>query len=233
MINEVKKAQENSFFLNSNYVQKDKSHFFSYWRYRFLRPLIKLQYKTFRFLNKPAPWLSPTATMFLKKHLTKEMVGVEFGSGISTLFLAPKVKHLISIEHNKEWYEIVNEKLKVLSVSVDYRFISEQEPSQEFKKLDFYDEFDIPLELKYKTEYYNYFRAIDDCEDASIDFIIVDGRARPECVFSSYKKLKKGGLMILDNSERPRYRIVFEKLKHLDSYTTTNGLTDTTFWQKN
>mgnify|MGYP002282580474 CR=1 FL=1 len=66
----------------------------------------------------------------------------------------------------------------------------------------------------------------------SRDLILVDGRARPECLFMSLDKLKSGGLMVLDNSERERYSIVFDHLKDWSSYTTSNGLTDTTFWQK-
>jgi hypothetical protein len=37
-------------------------------------------------------------------------------------------------------------------------------------------------------------------------------------------------LVILDNSEREHYKIAFEFMKEYPVYTTTNGLTDTTFW---
>ena len=43
-------------------------------------------------------------------------------------------------------------------------------------------------------------------------------------------KIKKGGILILDNSERKRYELVFEQLKDYEMYETTNGLTNTTFW---
>ena len=68
--------------------------------------------------------------------------------------------------------------------------------------------------------------------DESVDFVLVDGRARTECAYYSISKLKKGGLFILDNSERDRYNIVFEFLSEWEMQNTTNGLTDTTFWVK-
>ena len=43
-------------------------------------------------------------------------------------------------------------------------------------------------------------------------------------------KIKKDGMLILDNSERKRYSLVFEKMKNKSIYETTNGLTNTTFW---
>ena len=64
----------------------------------------------------------------------------------------------------------------------------------------------------------------------SLDFAIVDGRARTECCHEILPKIKKGGILILDNSERKRYKLVFEQLKKYEMYETTNGLTNTTFW---
>lgn len=233
IISEIRAIQRKNVFSNKNFLAGREEGVLRYWRYRALRPLIKLQYKTFRFFNRPAPWLSPAATIFLKRHLTKDMSVAEFGSGFSTLFLVAKVKHLVSVEHNEMWHKLVSDKLKKMNVSnIDYKFI----PQEELKNQDtplFLKAFDIDeRDYDHRKDYVNYFSALDQYQDESFDVIIVDGRARPECVFSSFSKLKKGGLMVLDNSERERYKIVFEKLAHLESVTTTNGLTDTTFWQK-
>ena len=81
-----------------------------------------------------------------------------------------------------------------------------------------------------RRDYVNYFRALNDIEDASLDFAIVDGRARTECCMEILPKIKKGGILILDNSERDRYYPVFDKMKNESIYKTTNGLTNTTFW---
>jgi len=73
---------------------------------------------------------------------------------------------------------------------------------------------------------------VNSIEDKSLDFLLVDGRARPECLYYALPKLKDKAIIILDNSEREHYKIVFELLKDYPMYNTTNGLTDTTFWFK-
>ena len=45
-------------------------------------------------------------------------------------------------------------------------------------------------------------------------------------------KLKRGGIFILDNSERLRYEPVHRKLRSWKQVFTTTGLTDTTIWFK-
>jgi hypothetical protein len=66
--------------------------------------------------------------------------------------------------------------------------------------------------------------------DNSLDFVLVDGRARPECLYYALPKMKRKSIVILDNSEREHYKIVFDFMREYPVYTTTNGLTDTTFW---
>lgn len=199
-----------------------------YWLYRFLRPILKVRYGIFRRMNKPAPWLSPTSILFFKKYLKSEMVGAEFGSGSSTLFFAPRISKLYSVEHNKEWYDSICNKLKESGLNnVDYRFVLQNE-KDDFKNASFHLEDSGDYEVR--RDYVNYFRALNDIEDATLDFAIVDGRARTECCMEILPKIKKGGILILDNSERDRYNPVFNKMKNESIYKTTNGLTNTTFW---
>ncbi len=224
----LKQCNKGIFVVKKSYLRSKNES--GYLRYRILRPILKIRYAVFRKLNPPCPWLSPTSVRFLRKYLTKEMVGCEFGSGISTLFIAPKVKHLISIEHNQDWYFSISNKLKTLGISnVDYRFIERESKNQD--KIN--DELFAQFNFQSRTDYNDYSRSIDNLKDESLDFIIIDGRARPECLFYSLCKLKQNAVIILDNSERNRYKIIFEILKHYPCYTTTNGLTDTTFWFKN
>lgn len=41
--------------------------------------------------------------------------------------------------------------------------------------------------------------------DNYFDIVLVDGRSRPSCLFHSLNKVKKGGLLVLDNAEREYY----------------------------
>lgn len=226
-------CQKKSGFSKKNYLAK-KGFNYPYLRYRFLRPLIKVRYKWFRFRNYPTPWLSPASVLFFEKWLTKDTVGAEFGSGISTLFFAKRCKQMVSIEHFEPWYTKVKALFAKKRVeNVEYKFIPADNLAKPNHKHWLYDISGLaPKDLSIRWEYNNYFGALNTYEDASFDFILVDGRARPECVFATLKKLKSKGLMVLDNSERKRYKIVFDYLKEWPSYTTSNGLTDTTFWVK-
>ena len=222
----IAKCDQGLFRVNRMYLKSRGEN--GYWLYRILRPILKIRYAFFRRMHKPAPWLSPTSILFFKKYLEKDMVGAEFGSGSSTLFFAPRISKLYSVEHNEEWYNLINEKLKGLNSSnVDYRFVLQNDKS------DFVDDvFDLEekRDFEIRRDYVNYFRALNDIQDHSLDFAIVDGRARTECCHEILPKIKKGGILILDNSERKRYELVFEQLKDFEMYETTNGLTNTTFW---
>lgn len=222
----INKCDRGIFRVNRMYLRSRNES--GYWLYRFFRPILKIRYAIFRRLHKPAPWLSPTSILFLNKYLTKEMIGAEFGSGSSTLFLASRISKLYSVEHNKDWYDLIQEKLKLFNYSnVDYRFVTQNDKADFIKdtfELEQSNDFDI------RRDYVNYFKALNDIKDHSLDFAIVDGRARTECCLEILPKIKKDGMLILDNSERKRYSLVFEKMKNESMYETTNGLTNTTFW---
>lgn len=233
-IQQVAAAQSKSGFSHKNHVVSKNWSNPNYWKYRILRPVIKLRYKAFRKKNSPTPWLSPAATLFFDEWLTKEHIGVEFGSGVSTIFFAKRTKKMVVIEHYKPWYDKVVELFKKHDIdTVDYRFVAQQKEEEIKVNPALFESFDLAArDFNPRWDYLNYFTILSDLEKNSVDFVLVDGRARPECLFMSLDKLKSGGLMVLDNSERERYSIVFDYLSDWDSYTTSTGLTDTTFWQK-
>ncbi|MCH2224868.1 MAG: hypothetical protein MK066_08880 [Crocinitomicaceae bacterium] len=228
----LQELDKGAYASKKNYLA-DKGAGFSYFRYRVLRPLLKLRYKWFRKRIESAPWLTITAIKFFDHFLDGSQNGAEFGTGSSTAFFAKRTKHMVSIEHHKGWYEQTKNKLSAAGHSnVDYRLIEKQDPTSTDSVETYFPKV-LGLEnYEYRKDYINYFCGLDDVENGFFDFIIVDGRARPECVFRSIDKLKSNGLMILDNSERVRYDVAF---KHLDSWemmNTSTGLTDTTFWIK-
>jgi hypothetical protein len=224
---ELLQACDSTFFtIKKNYLRSPSES--GYLIYRILRPILKIRYYFFRKFNNPCPWLSASSVRFLRTYLTKDMVGLEFGSGISTLFTAPKVKQLISVEHNKEWFEMISNRFIKEGISnVDYRFIAQNDPIL-FSETTF--EMTDKLGFEVRKDYVNYYMTVESISDNSLDFLLVDGRARPECLYYALPKMKKNGLVILDNSEREHYKIAFEFMKEYPVYTTTNGLTDTTFW---
>lgn len=203
-----------------------------YIKYRLLRPLLKLNYKMFCWLNPERPWTTQASIRIFENILRKDMIGFEYGSGRSTLFFAKRLSKLISVEHDENWYNTVMANLKNRSITnVQYNAIK---PNYD---KPFNDNSDAAKSLKgsgarLKVEFQDYFNFISRYPDQYFDFIIVDGRARVECTFYSISKLKPGGIFVLDNSDRQRYKPIFDLLDNWKSVTTTTGLFDTTIWFK-
>lgn len=57
------------------------------------------------------PWLTADSVKLLEQLLQPSDVGVEFGSGRSTIWFVNRVKQLTSIENNSVWYESIKKKL--------------------------------------------------------------------------------------------------------------------------
>lgn len=126
--------------------------------------------------GKPIPWITYSAIRFLMKHLPKEPRVFEFGSGFSTLWWAARASHLMTVEHNKKWFDKIS---KNLPKNVDYRFV-ELEPDGQ------------------------YCRTAAE-SGLTFDVIVVDGRDRVNCIKYSLPVLSETGVVILDNSNRDRY----------------------------
>lgn len=69
------------------------------------------------------------------------------------------------------------------------------------------------------------------------DLIIIDGRMRVECFRNSWKHLKEGGWLIVDNTDRERYGEIFKMVpKTWDRWRIYSpgdgGPTETTFFRR-
>lgn len=122
------------------------------------------------------PWITYSAIEFLKEKLNSTMELFEYGSGNSTKYYSTKVKKIIAIEHDEEWYNKIKSGLKENAEIV-------------YKKLEYNGE---------------YCRMIKEFEN-KFDVVIIDGRDRVNCVKNSIERLKENGVIILDDSERKEY----------------------------
>jgi hypothetical protein len=218
------------------YLQKniiaEKSLNAKYLFYRIARPILKLKYKLFKWRNPRTPWTAEAAIAIFRALLTKNMTGLEYGSGNSTLFFAEHLSHLISVEHDRIWYDHVQKNLDKLQLSnVGYRLIPPVPPGP--IQYSIHREYGLEeKEFSVRSEYREYFSYVRKFPDQHFDFIMIDGRARIECALNAIPKLKPGGIFVLDNSDRKRYTTVFKILAGWKKVTTTTGLFDTTFWFK-
>ncbi len=224
----IAKAITSNKFLIKKYNEKPDSFSF---KYIILEPFLKLHYKIFNYLYPKSPWTSPGSILFFNKVLNKNMVGLEYGSGFSTIYFAGKLKKLISIEHNSEWYRKVKRNLEENKINnVDYFLFQKKDYPENREDLDIYlnehDEFEL------KESFRKYYEKVKEYHNNYFDFILIDGRARVRCGLNSIPKLKERGIFILDNSERKRYDPLLKVLESWPKVNTTNGRTNTTIWIK-
>lgn len=216
------------YFLKKNLVAPKKFNF-PYIRYRLLRPVLKNIYRAYHKFGETIPWTSPASIEIFKKSLNKNHIGFEWGSGSSTFFFAKRIKELISVEHNQQWYQKVSQQIQQANLSnVHLKFIHVQYPEKHLDK-DGFQVAATPSQVEAYKEYYSF---IDQYPDNYFDFILIDGRTRVQCGKHAIPKLKPGGMLVLDNSERARYQELKNMVKDWPSVWTTTGLTDTTIWIK-
>lgn len=158
---------------------------------------------------KNTPWLVPDAINYLRL-ICAQMIDrgggfkvIETGSGGSTLFFAEYADQLLSFVHSRKWFNIVD------------------------KALEHYDR--TLIELRFDPDYPREgLRHIDN----DYDIALIDGRGRVKSIASVVSRIKKGGWLILDNAERPRYKIAVNamNLAFPDRITFEKDWT-TTFWR--
>lgn len=132
------------------------------------------------------PWFVHCSIEFLEGRIQKDWLCFEWGSGGSTIWLAELSKEVVSVEHNKEWYDQVNKWLK--------RY-----------------ELDNKVILNLRDLGNGYSNYILKYPDSYFDLIEIDGRERALCLGYALPKLKPGGILVIDNSEREQYQESIEK----------------------
>ncbi len=156
-------------------------------------------------LDHAIPWLVFDAAEFLRANLSKDSRVFEYGSGSSTLFWATFDTHCTSIEHDGDWVAVLRTRFKP-DFDIDLRLIPADDPPLALDT-------DIADPNGYRSDwighenktYRNYAAQIDSFPDGYFDVVLVDGQARPSCIAHSYRKVKSGGMLILDNAEVPHY----------------------------
>jgi hypothetical protein len=158
------------------------------------------------------PWLCLSAIDRMKKILHHDMILFEYGSGASTVFWSSRVKAVISIEHDKTWYEKTRTDLNNANIRNVTYILAEAEPDNEFKIKSFRDPADyISDDINFTGKNFEtYVKQIDHFADQYFDMIIIDGRARPSCIAHALQKVKTNGFIIIDNTDRKYYLEPFQ-----------------------
>jgi len=153
------------------------------------------------------PWITFGAIDHLKKIVRPEMTVFEYGSGGSTLFWASRVKNIVSVEHDKGWFERMRGKLGDAAASNVQYLLIEPVADAQFRMKDFENpDAYISSDENYTGKNFEaYVKSIDRYPDGHFDVVVVDGRARPSCIKHAIPKLKRDGWLVVDNSDRAYY----------------------------
>lgn len=169
--------------------------------------------------NPSAPWLCPDAIRLLQSHLDPRMCALEFGSGRSTTWIGKRVGSHAGIEYIRDWHQKI---LKLIR-------------GNDFSDITCWD---IPLDHPSsdpEREAYdplpNYLLVCDEFDDASLDFILVDGHYRTHCVRQARRLIKSCGLLMVGDAQRWDSLPVGPR-SLLPDWDASNGVKLTTTWRR-
>ncbi|HBF22705.1 MAG TPA: hypothetical protein DDW23_02705 [Planctomycetes bacterium] len=131
--------------------------------------------------GESVPWMNYPIISFLRERIPADAIVFEFGAGASTEFFAKYGERVVSIEHDALWFKEVKE-------SLPENVVLEHVP------LDAGDTYP-----SFITEH-----------PESFDLVIVDGRRRVDCFSRAIESLSVRGCIVLDDSNRRRYRQAFQ-----------------------
>jgi hypothetical protein len=126
--------------------------------------------------GNPIPWCTYSFINFISERLNSEQSVFEFGSGNSTIWYSQRVKSIVAVEHDLNWFEQIKLKLAKNAEII-------------FKQLDSNGEY-AKTALNRGTKF---------------QIIIIDGRDRNNCVYQSVDALTEDGVFVFDNSQVPSY----------------------------
>jgi hypothetical protein len=164
--------------------------------------------------NGPVPWYTYPMIEFLPAVLRPEFRVFEYGSGASSIWWSGRVGGVVSVEHDVQWYRQVEKSIPKRNHTLVLRepnsmANTRHDPALEpFFRLRLIEQTtgDVARDVRrglvwrpfrsYVTEILNY---------EPFDVIIIDGMARVPTAWIAQDRLKPGGLIIFDNSDREGY----------------------------
>jgi Methyltransferase domain len=130
------------------------------------------------------PWMSRKVIRFCERELHREMTGLEWGSGRSTVWFASRLAQLTSVEGDPDWYARIRAQLPP---SVDYRLCPPEHPLDQLH----HPTYEPPPA---------FVAVADEFPEESLDFVVVDGPYREACIQRVLPRLRSGGLLLVDNT---------------------------------
>ena len=159
------------------------------------------------------PWYVPDSIKYIEQIMQPHYIGWEWGSGRSSIWFAKRVTRHYCVEGRRAWYNQITGQIREQDLENKvYLQLAEVTTEYEF----------------YPQEVERYAATIDVMDDGSLDYVIIDGHFRLECLEHCLPKIRGGGYLIIDNSDLHTFRKFFNSLKYAEKYVFSNGLWETT-----
>jgi predicted O-methyltransferase YrrM len=136
------------------------------------------------------PWIVPAAIGWLRRNIRRDWSILELGSGRSTVWFARRAGRVVSFEDNEFWLERTRERLTDEGLDAEVRLAPVESLPGEVARF----------------------------EDESFDLVVVDFLESPrvtriDALRPALAKVRPGGHLLLDDSDRPGYAEAYELLE--------------------
>jgi hypothetical protein len=149
-------------------------------------------------LESRRPWWNYQATAYVERMLPARARVFEFGSGGSTLWFVDHGAEITTLEHSSDWAALVQQACPGLDlIAVESNSTGTVRSVGEPSERPYFDA---------------YLDVMSEQPDETFDLVAIDGRCRCEAGVISMPKIKPGGMLLLDDSQRLRYRPLHEHL---------------------
>ena len=147
----------------------------------------------------------------------------EWGSGNSTIQFAETGAHVVSVEHDAQWFDQTAHRIEAGGhKNATLLFKPPDLPADEYTSADHPG-----------LSFASYVRAIEDYDHFA--FVIIDGRCRHKCLEIAGDHVLPGGYVVLDDSFRVNYKVAKELYRgwSYEIYGEARpGPQETTIWRK-
>jgi hypothetical protein len=123
----------------------------------------------------PLPWATLPFVDFIAPRLRSSWNVFEYGAGASTRFFASRVREVVAVEHDEGFAARLRPQLPA-----NARLLVRARGSA------------------------TYVAAVAEC-DPPLELVSVDGEDRVRCIDAALPRLAPGGVLVLDDAERPEY----------------------------
>lgn len=175
--------------------------------------------------QKRIPGFNQDVIEKLERLINKKSRVFEFGTGGSTIWLAKRVGELVSVEYDPDWFRTLYD-----GILADFGSIPKH----------------VKVTLKSQTQHnlwvisettrqrigLDFIESITSYPDDYFDLVLIDGRARMPCMLNARRKVRAGGTILLDDSQRAHYQYGIGQMADWESCVFGDGQRQSIFFNK-